>query len=326
MKPSQITIVASVLLVLSLAGSVLTLHRIDEVRTHGTLQDVLYVSSPQALKRVSLGYSGLLADIYWTRAVQYFGSQHALGDSDYKLLAPLLQITTTLDPKLLVAYEYGSNFLTAKPPQGAGMPQQAIDLVNQGIRNNPDEWRLYYDLGFIYYLDRKDYKNAADAFLRGSKVPNAHPWLKIMAARTAQEGGESQMARMLWTTTFETTQSNDIKANAAAHLRALQVDGDVTALEALQARYREKTGHFASSFSELESAGMLRGTPRDPLGAPYKLVAEGKVEVTDPGRSSFHPEGSFNRLHSTPKAKDIARKLTAYSVMAQLEELPSTPS
>ncbi len=282
---------AASLLVLCFAASVITLHRLDQVRSHATLDEVLYVSSPKALKRLSLGYNGLLADIYWTRAVQYFGSKHVQRSEDYKLLAPLLEITTTLDPKLLVAYEFGSNFLTAKPPEGAGMPDQAIALVKQGIRDNPDEWQLYYDLGFIYYMDRKDYRSAADAFAQGSRLPNAHPFMKLMAARAAQEGGEAKMARMLWTTTYETTQSKDIKANAAAHLRALRVDEDVTTLEALQARYREKTGHFASSFPELESAGMLRGTPRDPLGAPYKLAPEGKVEVTDPDDLPFIKKG-----------------------------------
>jgi tetratricopeptide (TPR) repeat protein len=303
MKSSQITLVAGVLLVLCLTGSILTLHRVDELRNHATLEEVLYVSSPQALKRISLGYDGLLADIYWTRAVQYFGNKHVQGADSYKLLAPLLEITTTLDPKLLVAYEFGSNFLTAKPPQGAGMPTEAIALVEQGIRNNPNEWRLYYDLGFIYYLDRKDYRDAADAFLRGSRVPDAHPWLKIMAARAAQEGGEAQMARMLWTTTYETTPSKDIKANAAAHLRALRVDEDVTTLEALQARYREKNGHFASSFSDLESAGLLRGIPRDPLGAPYKLAAEGKIEVTDPDDLPFIQKGLSIGYIPPPKPK-----------------------
>ena len=303
MKRAQITMVAGSLLVLCLAASVLTLHRLDELRSHATLEEVLYVSSPQALKRISLGYSGLLADIYWTRAVQYFGSKHVQGAEDYKLLAPLLEITTTLDPKLLVAYEFGSNFLTAKPPQGAGMPDEAVALVKQGIRSNPNEWHLYYDLGFIYYLDLKDYRNAADAFARGSRLPDAHPFLKLMAALAAQKGGEAQMARMLWTTTFETTTNKDIKANAAAHLRALQVDDDVTNLEALQARYRDKTGHFAASFSELESAGMLRGSPRDPLGAPYKLAAEGKVEVTDPDDLPFIEKGLSIGYIPPPKPK-----------------------
>ncbi|MGH9528686.1 MAG: tetratricopeptide repeat protein [Terriglobales bacterium] len=291
MKRSHISLLAGILLVVCLGGSVLALRKVDEARGHATLQEVLYVSSPKALKRLSLGYNGLLADIYWTRAVQYFGRKHAQGTDEYKLLGPLLQITTTLDPKLLVAYEFGSNFLTAKPPLGAGMPDQAIALVQQGIQNNPDEWHLYYDLGFIYYLDLKDYRNAADAFARGSRLPDAHPFLKLMAALAAQKGGEAQMARMLWTTTFETTTNKDVKANAAAHLRALQVDADVTSLEALQSRFKAKTGHFASSFSELESAGMLRGIPRDPLGAPYKLAAEGRVEVTDPDDLPFIEKG-----------------------------------
>ena len=48
------------------------------------------------LKRLSLGYEGLLADIYWTRAVQYFGSQHVHKSEDYRLLYPLLDLTATL--------------------------------------------------------------------------------------------------------------------------------------------------------------------------------------------------------------------------------------
>ena len=51
------------------------------------------------VKRPSLGYDGLMADIYWTRAVQYFGRRHLTSREDYNLLAPLLEITTALDPK-----------------------------------------------------------------------------------------------------------------------------------------------------------------------------------------------------------------------------------
>ena len=72
----RVTVIFSVLLLGALAGSVLLLRRVDQVRTGATLEEVLYISSPQALKRLSLGYDGLLADIYWTRAVQYYGSKH----------------------------------------------------------------------------------------------------------------------------------------------------------------------------------------------------------------------------------------------------------
>ena len=111
------------------------------------------------------------------------------------LLAPLLEITTTLDPHLLVAYEYGANFLAPKPPNGAGMPEKAIQLEEFGIHNNPNDWQLYYELGFIHYMDLKDYAKAAEAFARGSQIPNAHPFLKVMAAQMAQHAGDTQMAR-----------------------------------------------------------------------------------------------------------------------------------
>ncbi|MGH9649169.1 MAG: hypothetical protein ACRD3I_01735, partial [Terriglobales bacterium] len=60
----RITVVFSVLLVASLAGSALMLRRVDALRTGATLEEVLYITSPQTVKRMSLGYDGLMADIY----------------------------------------------------------------------------------------------------------------------------------------------------------------------------------------------------------------------------------------------------------------------
>lgn len=291
MSSRRTTVVTSVLLVVMLAGTVLTLGRLDRLRTKAGLQEVLYFSSPKVLKRLSLGYQGLMADIYWTRAVQYFGSKHRQGAEEYKLLAPLLEITTSLDPHLVVAYQFGANFLSAKPPNGAGMPERAVELVESGIRANPQEWRLYYNLGFIYYLELHDYGKAAEAFDRGSKIPNAHPFLKVMAANMAQHAGETEMARMLWITTFESTQDRQIKFNAVAHLRALRVDDDVSGLEKLVDQYRQKTGHWPASFAELISADMLEGIPADPTGRAYRLMPDGHIEVRSPEELPFITKG-----------------------------------
>ena len=84
-------------------------------------EQLLYLSSGEWVKRLSLGYDGLMACIYWTRAVQHFGRQR-LGEKEYKLLYPLLDITTTLDPQLILAYRFGAIFLTEKPPGGPGRP------------------------------------------------------------------------------------------------------------------------------------------------------------------------------------------------------------
>ena len=289
-RSRQVTGAAAGLLLLCMAGSVVLLRQVDQVRTAATLQDVLYVSSPKLLKRLSLGYEGLLADVYWTRAVQYFGEKHHAGGGRYELLWPLLNITTQLDPHLIAAYAFGQTFLSARPPNGAGVPEKAIELVEYGIRNNPDDWHLYYDLGFIYY-DLQDYRNAADAFLRGSRVPNAHPFLKILAAQMAEHGGDVETARMMWTATYQTTHDKQIRANAAAHLLAVQADQDVTELERLIQNYLQKRGHLPASFAEMLAAGYLRGVPSDPLGNPYKLTADGHVLLRDPDDLPFVEKG-----------------------------------
>ena len=288
----RVTTVASILLLLSLASSVLLLRRLDQVRASATLEDVLYFSSPKLVKRLSLGYDGLLADIYWTRAVQYFGSRQVTRTaSDYNLLAPLLEITTALDPKLIVAYEFGANFLGPKPPEGAGQPDKAIALLEGGIRNNPDDWKLYYDLGFFYYMDLKDSARAAETFDRGTKVPKAHPFLRVLAAQMAQHAGEIQTARMLWQATYATTTDDQIRQNAVEHLRALQVDESITKLEEMVAQYEQQTGVTPSSFNVMIGAGILRGVPVDPDGKPYKLMADGRIELRNPEDFPFVEKG-----------------------------------
>ncbi|MGA7403045.1 MAG: tetratricopeptide repeat protein [Candidatus Sulfotelmatobacter sp.] len=297
----KVSIIAGACLIFSLAASALLLHRIDQLRPQSTLEDVLYISSPKVLKRASLGYDGLLADIYWTRAVQYFGSRHHNQAGRYNLLAPLLEITTQLDPHLIVAYEFGASFLAPPPPSGAGQPDRAIQLMEYGIQSNPDDWKLYYDLGFVYYMNLKDYPKAADAFERGSKVPNAHPFLRLLAAQMAEHAGDFSTARMLWSATYQNSQDKQIRANAVEHLRALRVDEDVTHLQQAVTRFGGRTGRLPTSMSELVAAEGLPGIPVDPDQHPYKLTAEGRVEVRVPDDFPFATKGLPQGYKLQPK-------------------------
>lgn len=286
----KVTLAASAIFLVCAMSSVLLLRELDRVRSGATLQEFLYISSPKLLKRLSLGYEGLLADVYWTRAVQYYGGLHHWGGGRYELLWPLLNITTQLDPHLIPAYEYGATFVSAKPPNGAGLPDRAIQLMDYGITHNPNDWHLYYDLAYIYY-DLKDYRSASEVFERGSHVPNAHPFLKVLAAQMAQHGGELQTAQMLWSAVLATTHDKNIRENAIWHLRAIKVAQDVTALGKLVEIYRERYGHFPHSFREMETAGLLRSTPVDPVDNEYQLDAQGNVFIADPENFPFVEKG-----------------------------------
>jgi hypothetical protein len=289
-RVSRVQTSCALLLATLLATSALLVRQIDHIRDDEPLQEVLYIPSPKVVKRLSLGYSGLLADIYWTRVVQYFGSKHKAKAKQYLILEPLLHMTTTLDPHLLPAYQFGSVFLAQKPPEGAGNPQAAALLVEQGIRENPQEWRLYYDLGYIYWLELKDPAKAADAFERGSHIAGAHPWMKVMAAALAAHAGETETATFMWTNILNTTDDQNIKANAINRLRSLRVDGEVKALQERVDTFTRQNGRSPSSWQELISAGLLRRAPIDPSSNPYQLVG-GRVQVANPDLFPFITQG-----------------------------------
>lgn len=291
------TVIAAIVVVLCLAAAVAILHPLEETQVSGDAANVLYVPSARAIRALSLGYSGLAADIYWTRAVQYFGRGHQEHAETYPLLAPLLQLTTELDPHLIVAYQFGGVFLSAPSPEGAGEPDKAVALVERGISANPENWQLYLSLGFIQYQQRHDVAAALDAFERGSRVPNAHPALKVLAAVIAQQGGEQQKAAILWRAILDTTTDATVRKNASQHLIALHVDSDVTQLEALIHDFEQRNGRLPSNLGEMVASGWLKGIPVDPLGDPYHLMPDGRVEVERPSELPFITKGLPPGMH-----------------------------
>jgi tetratricopeptide (TPR) repeat protein len=295
---SKVSAVAALLVLVLLSSSVAALLKVESLRgPSATLEEVLFVPSSQTLKKMSLGYSSLLANIYWTRAVQYFGARLVQNSNRYDLLYPLLDITTDLDPHLIEAYQTGSIFLAQQSPAGAGQPEKAVALVEKGIRANPDYWRLYFTLGFIHYLDRKDYKAAQDAFARGAEVPGALPWMRIMAARMAERSNDIATAFSLWKAVYDNNHDKMVRDSATKHMASLRAEADIQELQRGVQTYRDKTGSLPTSWRDLVRAGILPGIPVDPSGAVYILMPNGAVWVEDTKAMPFIGESFQGSIH-----------------------------
>jgi tetratricopeptide (TPR) repeat protein len=271
---------ALLVLVTALAGSLLLRMRIDrEAAESGQPSPIIYATSGDTLRRLSFGYEGLLADIYWTRAVQYFGRERLAGRAGFNLMGPLLRVTTTLDPQLAIAYRFGAIFLAEKSPAGAGRPDEALALIRRGIVANPSYWRLWQDLGFIYYWDLGDYAQAARVFAAGSTRPGAEMWMKTLAAAVAAQGGEPQTSRLLWAEVYRHADNDSIRRSALEHLAALQAAEDIAHLNRALAEFEHRAGRPAASFDELVGAGLLARNPVDPGGVPYRINRDGKAAL-----------------------------------------------
>jgi tetratricopeptide (TPR) repeat protein len=148
---------------------------IDRDRRYGQVTaagDLLYVRSGNAMATIALSFKAVLADVYWIRAIQHYGGTRRSDDpvKRYELLYPLLDITTSLDPRFAIAYRFGAIFLAESPPGGPGRPDQAIALLEKGLRTTPDNWRYMQDIGFVYYWWIGDYQEAARWFDKGADI------------------------------------------------------------------------------------------------------------------------------------------------------------
>jgi tetratricopeptide (TPR) repeat protein len=256
-------------------------------------EEKLYVTGAAA-RRMSLSFNGLIADWYWMRSLQYVGRKViAHGDKvqfddlsalDLKLLYPLLDTATTLDPQFIAVYEYGGVVLPAINDE------DAIKLLMKGIENNPSEWRLFHHLGYIYW-QRKDYPKASETYAAGAKVSTAPPWMQAMSARMLAEGGSRDTAREIYTRIYE--QADDETIKRMAELRLLQIESfdERDSIRKTLQEYVARNGRCPQDWREVAPqlrAARLRldngtGAPLDPAGTPYVLLKDGCDVDLDPG-------------------------------------------
>lgn len=278
---------AAVLLCVALAAALATvpvLRWVEErLGDSGPDPDLLYFSSPEAVKKMALDYDQLLSDIYWIRTVQYFGRKEEAQKRliPYKNLSVLLDITTTLDPGHMDAYHMGSIFL-GEPNVGAGLPDEALKLLEKGIRFNPDYWKLSFDKGFIYYLYLNDFRAAGQAWLDASRKSGAPEWMASLAARAFSRGGSMDLARALWQQQYEEAESGELRENARDRLISLQVAEDLWTLEYLIQLYRLENGIYPPGLEALASEFSGKLPALDPSGVPYRYDPESGIVSLSP--------------------------------------------
>ncbi|HKE88669.1 MAG TPA: hypothetical protein VKB50_33155 [Vicinamibacterales bacterium] len=244
--------------------------------------DVSWIRSPDVMRRATLGFNALGADIYWIRTIQFFGDTLRSRDpnKNYDRLNSLLDITTGLDPHFNIAYRLGAILLSEPYPRGAGRPDQAIALLEKGMRAMPDKWQYPHDAGMVAYWWNRDYTSAAHWFLKAEALPGAPKWLGQVAASFLAEGGARDSARGLWAEMAANAEHEWLRQAARRGLMQLDAEAVIESLQQAVNKFSDENGRFPSSWSDLIGSRRIQGTPLDPSGEPYALdPVSGEVDV-----------------------------------------------
>jgi hypothetical protein len=236
---------------------------------------LLWVRSGTVATKLSLGFRNLVADVYWMRAVIYYGGKRAEGGErpNYDLLYPLLDLVTSLDPRFRVAYRFGAIFLAEPYPNGPGRPDLSLQVLQKGIDRDNGNWNYYHDAGFIYYWWLKDPQKAAEWFAKAGDRPGAPEWLKPLAAVTLAEGGNRESSRQL----FRELQNSDVQyVRRSAERRLVQLDvmDELDTLNREILKFRAKYNREPRDFGEFARATGIRKPPVDPTGTPYIMTRQ----------------------------------------------------
>ena len=294
-RPSVWRALAGAVVAAGFIGAAATLQAVREVRypEPPATKESLYLTSGTTLRRLSIGYSMLAADLYWIRAIQYYGGTRirldrpsdgrariaSAAEHDFELLYPLLDLTTTLDPRFNIAYRFGAIFLAEAPPGGAGRPDLAITLLEKGLRERPDKWEYMQDIGFVHYWWRHDYREAAKWFDKGGQVPNAPWFLRSLAAVTLAEGGDRKSSRTLWMAIRQSAAENDwLKNEADRRLQQLDAMDLIEAVQRAVDAAQPRTGKL-TKWPDLIRAGVISSVPVDPAGKPLGITDEAEVHL-----------------------------------------------
>ena len=240
---------------------------------------LLWLQDAGTMRRLALGFDSLIADVYWMRAVVYFGRQRLSErqDKNYDLLYPLLDFVTTLDSRFTTAYRFGAIFLSEAAPGGPGRPDLAVALLERGAARTPERWEYLHDIGFVYFWTHRDYVQAAEWYQRASQIEGAPFWLNSTAAALLAQGGERHAARLIWQQMFDSAEDDWLKQESRTRLAQFDALDAIDDLNQVLWTFKLRMGYLPRSWQEVVAARLISGVPVDPTGTPFEIDAENEL-------------------------------------------------
>ncbi len=242
-------------------------------------QELLYLPNGRLLKVMSLGHGGLLADVVYVWAIQYY-SNYERRDR-YRYVEHVFDgVITELDPHYVDAYWLGALILIIE----AQDVEAGLGLLQKGIDHNPEKWILPYLAGWeAHHAGMFD--RAAGYFEAASRIPEAPPAVRRMQVGMLAKAGNLREAAGMWQELLADPAADEAStAIARRKLAEIRVELDVQQLRAAVARFRNENDRPPARLEELVSRGYISSLPRDPEGRAYLYDRRNGQVLTPEGR------------------------------------------
>lgn len=230
-----------------------------------------HVPNPDILPYISFGQNTIVADTLWLTSIQYYGAGDPYGK--YRELARLMKSITILDSRFSYPYEFSATVLPYE-----GFTDEAIAILQHGEVALPKMWEIPYNIGSVYYINKKDSVTAAIYYTKASAIPGAPPTADFLAAAQYERVDDDESAFQLYSKLAESSTNTYIKDRAEEHVVHYFL---LKKLNEATLTFRARERRFPTSLQELADKHYIPEVPTDPLGRPI-LYDAGTGLVTSP--------------------------------------------
>jgi tetratricopeptide (TPR) repeat protein len=237
--------------------------------------ELSYLPKGEYLKVAVLGYRQLAADLIWLKVVQHFGDPKTTQDG-YRWTYHAVSVLTDLDPKFAYAYQATGTMLGV----WAARHEESIAILSKGMRHNPDVWQLPFYIGYVYYYELHNVKEAAKYLRLASGLSGAPTYLPKLAARMSVEAGDPEAALEFLQRLYEQLSDERLRSNLLQRMREVATERDIRFLEEGVRRYHAKYHKRPKQLTDLVTGRIISQLPVEPLGGVYELHSDGAVHST----------------------------------------------
>jgi tetratricopeptide (TPR) repeat protein len=234
---------------------------------------VFFIPSSQSLKFLSGGFKSFCADIFYIRGILAVSDKIKVKDHNFWInwVQGNFGAAVFLDPKLIQSYFFAGVVITGDKES----IKKGIEFLQKYSKYNPDEWRIWYWIGFNYY-QLGDYLKAAWYYQKASVLPGAKQFLKDVQPMLYYKAGRPQLGLSYLNGLLHSINDPRQKELAKTKIKWLK---DIIFLQEEVEKFKQIYGRLPAGLEELVKYRLISGIPQDPFGRGYYLDKEsGRVK------------------------------------------------
>jgi hypothetical protein len=162
-------------------------------------QLILRRSGLQDVSLITAGFRCLAADLAWIELLQYVGGGFLPGEDTtraYAELKPMTLRVTRIDPYFRHAYLYSGSMLAFF--RNINRPQEALDVLFEGMRKNPTYWPLRTTAAAIGFMKKDQFDRMAQELEASIQHPECPSLVKSILANGYKAHGRTADALRVW--------------------------------------------------------------------------------------------------------------------------------